>query len=217
MRPGETYAARNRDAMRILFIPDRAGEPTGKHGPPGCVKVVKAEKRLQALDFWVRNPDYLAHEFLSRFEESGRADRTLLDAATEIMAGSEPELRRIEMLRFMFGAFEAVDTAVAKLALHGLAVRTQKYSPDGGKVTRTDYILTQAGQDAADELAAAPPLDWYARRATLAAMIAGGLNGHQLKQRQYGVAEYGDQRWGRIIPPIDTKVRERMAALGVLP
>jgi hypothetical protein len=120
------------------------------------------------------------------------------------------------MLRFMFGAFEAVDTAVARLALHGLVEVQRKFSADGRKVKQTDYLLLAAGQVAADQLAAQPPLDWYARRASLAAQIAGNLNGNQLKQRQYGVPEYGGQRWGRVIPPIDAKVRERLAALGVV-
>lgn len=214
MDPGEVQAARSRDAVRVLFILERAGKPVRAGAPPGCVKVLEAEKRLQALDFWVRNPDYLAHEYLDRYEEGGRSDGTLLAVAGEIMSGREPELRRLGMLRFMFGAFETVDTALAKLALHGLAVVRRKFSGNGAKVTRTDYLLTVAGQDAADQLATQEPLSWYSRRAALAACIAGDLNGDQLKRRQYGVEEYGGQRWGRIIPPIADKVRERLSELG---
>lgn len=118
------------------------------------------------------------------------------------------------MLRFMFGAFEAVDTAVARLASLGLVNVRRKLSRDSTKVTRTDYLLLEQGQTLASEIATQHPLDWYARRATLAATIARGLNGHQLKARQYGVPEYGGQTWGRVIPPIADKVRERLVQLG---
>jgi hypothetical protein len=213
MTPGDTHTARSRDAVRILFILDRAGKPVGKGAPGGCMKILEAEKRLQALDFWVRNPDYLAHEYLERYEESGRADRGLLSTAAEIMAGDEPELRRLGMLRFMFGAFEAVDTAIAKLASLGMVGVHRKFNADGSKIIRTDYLLLAPGEALAKEMAAQPPLDWYARRAALAAFIAGNLTGGQLKRRQYGVPEYGNQNWGRIIPPIEAKVRLRLAEL----
>jgi hypothetical protein len=213
MTPGDTHTARSRDAIRILFILDQAGSAPSKDDPPGTAKVLQAEKRLQALDFWVRNPDYLAHEYLERFESSGRADADLLAAAAEIMQGDEPELRRLGMLRFMFGAFEAVDTAIAKLASVGMVDVRRRFNAAGNKVTRTDYLLLSPGQVLAAEIAGQPPLDWYARRAGQAAFIAGSLNGGQLKKRQYGVPEYVDQGWGRVIPPIEAKVRARLAEL----
>ena len=49
---------RKRDAMRILLILNAAGKriPAAAQSaaPANAIKVVKAEKRLQALDFWVR-------------------------------------------------------------------------------------------------------------------------------------------------------------------
>lgn len=65
----DTHVRRRRDAVRILHILRHAGENIrSRHGdvPATAVNVVKAEKRLQALDFWMRNPDYLAHELLNQ-------------------------------------------------------------------------------------------------------------------------------------------------------
>ena len=158
MTPGDTHTARSRDAIRILFILDQAGSAPSKDDSPGTAKILQAEKRLQALDFWVRNPDYLAHEYLEHFESSGRADAELLATAAEIMQGDEPELRRLGMLRFMFGAFEAVDTAIAKLASVGMVDVRRRFNAAGNKVTRTDYLLLSPGQALAAEIAGAATL-----------------------------------------------------------
>lgn len=206
-------AARHRDAARVLLIIDKAGKPPRAASTPDCVKVLEAEKRLQALDFWVRYPDYLAHEFLNRYETGGKEDQRLLQVASEIMDGPEPELRRLYMLRYLFGAFQVVDDALARLVSHGLVKRHRLLTPDGGKIRKTSYHLTEAGQRAALGMAAQAPLNWYARRAELAAEIAGDDSGDKLKRRQYTVDAYGLQRWGRVIPPIDTEVRERLRRL----
>ena len=44
--------------------------------------MVESQVRLQKLDFWVRNPDYLANELLNDYE-SGDQDPSLLQLAGE--------------------------------------------------------------------------------------------------------------------------------------
>ncbi|MEU7384995.1 hypothetical protein AB0A91_34555 [Streptomyces sp. NPDC042207] len=66
--------------------------------------VLHAESRLQKLDFWLRNPDYLADELLNDYERSREA--VLLDLAGEILDSDEPEVCAIPMVRYLFGAFE---------------------------------------------------------------------------------------------------------------
>ena len=178
------------------------------------MKVLEAEKRLQAMDFWVRNPDYLAHEYLERFDEGCQTEDQLLEVAREIMAGDEPELRRLGMLRFMFGAFEAVDDAVSKLASLGMVEMRRKYNRSATKVMRTDYLLMEIGLAEARTMAEHPPLDWYARRAEQAAFIAGNSSGEQLKRQQKLVDEYRDQTWNNVIPPIAARVRARLSEYG---
>lgn len=114
--PTEAYVARKRDAVRLLFILDRAGEPVGRNAPDGAVKVIEAEMRVQAIDFWIRSPDYLAWELMEQYEQSGKSDEVYLQQAEMVMSGEEPELRRLGMLRYLFGAYEALDDAMATLS-----------------------------------------------------------------------------------------------------
>jgi hypothetical protein len=53
---------RTQHAIRLLTLLWVCGGPTGGSDPPGMVSVIRSGKRLQALEFWLRNPDYLADE-----------------------------------------------------------------------------------------------------------------------------------------------------------
>jgi hypothetical protein len=48
-----------------------AGGPVGDDAPAGAVAELRAESRLHALDFWLRNPDYLAYELLNQYRDGG--------------------------------------------------------------------------------------------------------------------------------------------------
>ena len=201
-----------RDAVRILFVIAKAGEPVNKNAPDGACRVVHAEKRLQALDFWMRNPDYLASEILNQYE-ADPSKNELLKTAQKVMEGDEPDIRRLAMQRFMFGAWEALDDAIATLSLPGLVKMQRTFSADGSKIKQTSYYLTNQGAAKASELEAVDPLDWYANRADVVAQIAGNRTGNQLKALQYKVAEYNDARHGSIIAPIRDEVEHRLFEL----
>jgi hypothetical protein len=65
-------------AVWLLFLPADA---------PGygfVSEVVRSELRLQATDFWLRNPDYLADEFLT-LVESGAIDVTYIETARTLL------------------------------------------------------------------------------------------------------------------------------------
>lgn len=209
----DSHISRKRDAVRILHILNACGAPIRKppSDVPDAVTVVKAEKRLQALDFWVRNPDYLAKELLDQYADS--MDPTLLDTAEKVMAGNEPELRRLGMLRFYFGAFESVQDAVANLKMLGLVEVTRTVSGSPPRLRQRDYYLRKSGREKADELAQDPILRWYAERAALVAKVAGNRSGAGLKKVQYNVAQYLNARWGEIIAPITDDVRAEIARL----
>lgn len=204
-----------RDAVRILFVIAKAGEPVKKTAPADTSLVVHAEKRLQALDFWMRNPDYLASEILNQYQ-SDPSQKQLLKTAETVMAGDEPDIRRLAMQRFLFGAWEALDDAIATLSLPGLVKMQRTFSADGSKITRTSYYLTNEGASKVAELENVDPLDWYAQRATIVAQVAGGRTGSQLKSVQYKVAEYNDARHGTIIAPIREEVETRLSKLKVI-
>lgn len=203
-----------RDAVRILFVIAKAGELVKKAAPDDTCLVVHAEKRLQALDFWMRNPDYLASEILNQYE-ADPSKKQLLKTAEKVMAGDEPDIRRLAMQRFLFGAWEALDDAIATLSLPGLVKMHRTFSPNGSKITKTSYYLTNEGSTKAAELEKVDPLDWYAQRAAIVAQVAGNRTGSQLKSVQYKVAEYNDARHGTIIAPIREEVENRLSKLKV--
>ncbi|WP_349975797.1 hypothetical protein [Pseudomonas sp. WHRI 8519] len=205
------HTARKRDAIRILFILDQAGTPPGAGAPPGAVAVIKAEKRLQALDFWIRCPDYLAAELLAMHVQY--PDRGYLAEAVCVMEGDEPDVRRLGMIRFLFGAWEQIDDSMSLLISLGLARIKRNIKPDG-KVTRTDFYLLDAGRQLANQLSSGSThLAWYRDRARLVALVAGNCSGDDLKERQYAQAEYQGARWGQVIGPIKQRVQESLKEL----
>lgn len=213
MRNALDHTARKRDAVRILFILDQAGAKPGAGAPQGAVSVIKAEKRLQALDFWVRSPDYLAAELLGMHEKT--PDQGFLHAAQRVMRGDEPDVRRIGMLRFLFGAWEQIDDSMSTLVSLGLAA-IHRSSKSDGTLGRTDFYLLERGRDLAKQLAdASQHLAWYRDRANLVGIVAGKDSGDELKRRQYAQAEYEEARWGEMIGPIKKRVLARLEALTV--
>ncbi|WP_208722318.1 hypothetical protein [Amycolatopsis thermoflava] len=95
-----------------------------------AVGIVEGQLRLQKLDFWLRNPDFLADELLNDYERSG--EPRLLDLAAQILDSEEPEVRRYPMLRHHFGAYEPLDDGLAVLRSPGLVVRRRR-----GRIGRT--------------------------------------------------------------------------------
>lgn len=205
------HTARKRDAVRILFILDQAGNKPGLGAPHGSVSVIKSEKRLQALDFWVRCPDYLAAELLAMHEKN--PDEGYLDKAFIVMQGDEPDVRRMHMMRFLFGAWEQIDDSMSQLVSLGLASVKRVLKPDR-TIGRSDFFLLEAGRKLCDELSMQSSfLAWYRDRAALVALVAGPASGVELKKRQYEQAEYDEARWGHVIGPISDRVKKRLSEL----
>lgn len=171
---------------------------------------LRAQSRLQALDFWMRNPDYLANELLTAFEETD--DKSLVYLAERIFDDREPDLRRLPMIRYHFGAFEPLDNALSILVAAGLLKIRRQGSP--GQVREHIYLLTSKGREAMASLAAAAPeLAWYRDRAAIVTRIAGDKGGKALKDRQYLQAEYAGTELNHIIAPITERVRKRLDAI----
>lgn len=110
------------DAIRLLLLIAAVSDPLNEAeqlvAPKHAVAVLRAEGRLQKLDFWLRNPDYLADELLNDYERQGEAIN--LELAGGILDSDEPEICAIPMLRYLFGAFEYIDQAMSILAAPGL-------------------------------------------------------------------------------------------------
>jgi len=209
---GDHVTSRAQDAVRILLIIAAAAEPLPR--PPDldpaladAVAVLESQVRLQKLDFWVRNPDYLADELLNEYERHGEIE--LLERAAIIVNSDEPEVRRYPMIRFLFGAYEPLDDALAVLRSANLVVRRKRGVP--GRVQQHDYYLTRVGHDTAGRiLQHAPIFAHFVERARMVARLADGYGGTQLKKRQYQQVEYRDTAIGEHIGTIAPRVRERL-------
>lgn len=205
-------ASERQTAIRLLACIQAAGDTisAGRWGSD-VVCVLHSQSRLQALDFWMRNPDYLANELLTAFEASG--ERDLLMIAQRIFDEREPDLRRLPMVRYLFGAFEPLDNALAILRAADL-IRIKRDGVPGGKIHEHLYLLTTAGEEALGRIAAAAPeLGWYGDRARLVARVAGAEGGKALKDRQYLQAEYAGTELSHVIQPITDRVLARLATI----
>lgn len=183
-----------------------AGGPAGAPGDvANAVLAVRSELRLQALDFWLRNPDYLADELLTEVE-AGRLDSSYVDVASALLDDPEPSLRHYPMPRWFYGAYEPLDDAFAHLEAYGLAV--MRRTPGGH---RNQFFLLPAGVAAADDLEAADSaLSWYPRQVQLVLLVARDQLGGQLKARQYEQTSYAGTELGTHIGPIADRVRSRL-------
>lgn len=201
-------------ALRMLFLLDKAGSPViagGSATPAGAVAVIESEKKLQALHFWMRNPDYLAHEILDGVEQ-GTLELEWVGRAERLLEDDEPALRRYPMLRYLFGAFEPIDDAFSILAAPGLAKRLRSGAP--GNVQRSAFYLLEPGREHATRIADEhPELQWYPERASLIAQVSAGRTGTELKKSQYQLAEYAHTDLGDQIQPIDDLVHAKLEDL----
>ncbi|WP_207568743.1 hypothetical protein [Frankia casuarinae] len=163
------------------------------------------------MDFWLRNPDYLADELVSMVE-AGTAESGYLGTARSLLDDPEPDLRWYPMPRWFFGAYEQLDDAFSLLETYDLAVLRRTGQP-GKQSQRNLFFLTPAGAAAVVELATDPVLGWYAEQVKLVALVAGDDGGQALKDRQYRQATYAGTELGVVIAPIASRVRERLDAL----
>jgi hypothetical protein len=209
---GNYDTSRGQDAVRLLLIISTAADPLSRppDGDPAlrdAVAVLESQVRLQKLDFWVRNPDFLADELVNEFESGG--DGELLTQAWAILNSDEPDVRRYPMMRFLFGAYEPLDDALAVLRSVHLVVRRKRGT--AGRVQRHDYYLTRSGRDTADRIMRdVPVFGYFAERTRLVARLAEGYRGTQLKDRQYQQEEYRNTAIGDRIASIAPRVRERL-------
>ena len=193
-------------AMRLLAVLLGGCEWLRRSGRDGEVAIFRGETRLNALMFWLRNPDYLAWELLELHAANG--DARLVDQVRAMLADDEPVLRRDAMPKWRFGAYERIVTEMAVLASVGL-VRTVA-RPGGIWNAENSFLIFQAAVDLRDRLADDPGYGWYADRMRVVMSVAGDQPGSTLKQRQYDHIEYASTRGHDPIPPITGRVVDRL-------
>lgn len=201
---------RHRDALRLLFILAGGGHETTTAIDAEVTHVFQSEKRLMAIDFLVRYPDYLADALLDQFEASGNSD--LIDAADRIFIDDEPSVRTVSMVRWHFGAYQKIETALATLHAYGF-VRPMKLVKDGENRRYDYYLYPKAFAFLETAVIQVPALAWYRDRVALAMRVAAAKSGSELKGWQYDHEEYSNTPRGGVIPSIAVKVKARLDKL----
>lgn len=203
-------------ATRILVMLDVLGSQVAADcGVEDAVAAISSLTRVQKLDFWLRNPDYLADELLTEFE-SGRVQLdTIQPHVQRMLTGAAPTLHLYPMERYLYGAYEFIDDALAVLKMYGQI--THRRATDTGNLSRRDYFLLQKGRDTVTSMRAEiPEMAWYDEQAAAIALISDAAVGATAKRRQYEQPEYEATVHGNLIPPIIERVKARAAALGVV-
>lgn len=198
-----------RDAIRLLYILVEGSRALAQ-SEGGATHIFRSEARLHAMDFWVRYPDYLAAELLDRYSTEGRPEDLAL--AAHIMNSEEPDLRRLPMIRYFFGAFDPIDNAISILRSRELVTITGRKS--GERVIETNFLLYPRAFEVCDKaVKSAPILCWYRDRAKVVCDVAGATTGGALKKRQYERSQYAGTELGYPIPSIADAVRQRLEAI----
>jgi hypothetical protein len=200
-------------ASRLLIIMDVLGAPVS----PDCrllgaIKCVQSLTRLMKADFWLRNPDYLADELLTELEAGHLSPNVVFPEVVRMLGGKEPSLHRYPMAKYLYGAYERPDNALAILKSMGL-ITHQRISESGSR-SRRDYYLLSQGIEAVNRIrAAVPEVSWYDSQANAVALLADSAVGGRMRDRQYDQPEYRDAPIGSLIEPITDRVRERAIKL----
>jgi hypothetical protein len=198
------------NAIRLLFILVHGAERLVEEKHSDAAGLFKGETRLHAMDFWVRYPDYLAYELINIFEKT--RDIALLTKAEEIFEDEEPDIRRIPMIRWRFGAYEKIDNTLSVLISKGLV--RQEGKKNSTAVQEYHYLIMPRAYLLAESIAQDfPSLGWYEQRAKLVAEVAGNRGGTALKDQQYEHITYANTSLGSIIQPITNVVKTRIEAL----
>ncbi|MFF0205913.1 hypothetical protein [Streptomyces sp. NPDC005017] len=176
------------------------------------MRAVQSQRKLQKLDFLVRNPDYLADLIISRWADGSLPKERLLDARA-VFKEREPELHTYRMLRNDHGAYEPLDNSLSVLRHLGLIQLRRAGRVSDGSVRRRDYFLLRAGADQAQRLRESEGvLAWYDQQTAYVAAAVEGMTGAQLKAQQYGQPEYAATHVHEVIGGITERVRERLDA-----
>jgi hypothetical protein len=202
----ELATTRQQDAVRLLVLLHVCGTRPAPDPPrPDAVAAICAESRVHALDFWLRNPDYLALELLELHERE--PDPILITEARKLV---EDEVRFFPTLRHLFGAYTELDGALNLLRCYGLAWDVRR--PATLRKRRDIYLLRDGENLLLTRLTAHPGLAWYIGRAKLVSRVAGDRHGRELKDYQKRLESYRDIRWGEFIEPVRETVLEKLAS-----
>lgn len=198
-----------KDRIRIFYIIYFFSETYEGSKYEDCCKVLNTEVKIQKLDFLIRNPDYLCFELLELCNRNDMDKKEIKEIIKNIFYSHEPQIRRLEMERFFFGAYEDIDEVIAFLVTVGFI----KYEVERNsvlKLTEKRYYVTNLADEKMklpkDDM---PYLKWYLERCVLIKKYFGEYTGTQLKNLQYKIDRYRDTTYREYIRDIEDLVRQK--------
>lgn len=198
-----------KDKLRILLIIYFFSEIYRNEETPELVKVLYSEVKIQKIDFLIRYPDYFCFELMELMKENDSYDKNeIKQTIRNIFNSNEPEIRREEMLRYIYGAYEDIDDIIAFWMSVGFVFYENKVNIMG-KAYDKAYYLTSKGESRIEgeiiqNLVSA---NWYIERCKLIKRYFYSMKGTELKERQYKYAEYRGTSIGSYIAEIGDKVK----------
>lgn len=203
----EDETKKYKDRFRVFLILYIFSEPFNNEDKPNLKKVFESEMRIQKLDFLLRYPDYLCHELLSLVKDDNDLKSEVKDIVKHIYANGEPIIRKEEMLRFFFGAYEDIDNIIAFLKsinfIHFESIKRTDLKTATKKYYITDTAISKFNEGI-DDL---PALQWYIKRCELIKKYFGNLTATQLKVSQYQVRQYSETSLNEYIGDINEHVK----------
>lgn len=198
------YKDRIRIFLIIYFFSEEYINPKEAH----LLKVLYSEVKIQKIDFLLRNPDYLAYELMI-LTKKGKADKEEIKAIVkEIFGNKEPVIRKMEMEKFFFGAYEDIDDVIAFLkGIDFIEFRSER-NKALKVINKSYYVTTFACNKIEKELRKIPSLQWYIKRCNLIKKYFGDFSGTQLKALQYEIDEYKNTSYKEYISDIQEQVRQ---------
>lgn len=196
-----------KDRLRIFFILFYFSDDYTSTEHPEYKKIFKSEVRIQKIDFLIRNPDYLAYELLLIAANDLGKKQEIKQIVKSIYDTAEPQLRRLEMERFFFGAYEDIDDVIGFLKSIGFIGFTSKKSSDLKTIEKQYFVTQQAITKANTAINNLSALEWYAKRCELIKKYFGNLSGSQLKVSQYQIEEYRNTSFKNFIGEISETVK----------
>lgn len=203
-----------KNRLRIFLIIYYFSEDYFEGATPHLRKILTSEIKIQKVDFLLRNPDYFAFELLNLAATANTQDQTeIKEIVKEIFQNREPILRKLEMEKFFFGAYEDIDDVIGFLKGIGLIEFSSTKTLDLKTIDKRYFITDEAINKMNYRFTQLPALHWYQNRLNLIKKFFGHLSGHELKVRQYEIEEYKTADWGDYIEDIQEKVSEQFFTL----
>lgn len=200
---GEQYKDRIRIFLIICFLSEEWKDENHKNR----IRRLHSETYLQKMDFLIRNPDYFCLLLIDQVTFFPDERKTIQEQIKKMFADDEPEIKRDEMERFFYGAYEHIDDSIAFLIGLGLIEYSAMRNQAGSPIVKDYYVTQRAIELVARDFSAFPSLIWYVERIKLLRHYFGGYTGTQLRRLEYTIDEYSNAKLTSVIPSVADKVR----------